>query len=81
MAINYPIINVVILGAGSWGGTIAEHLAKKGHHVTVWHKNVEELKQMAEKRTHPFFDGLQFSPSIRFVESIDDVGKPEMVVL
>ena len=81
MGINYPIKNVVILGAGSWGGTIAEHLAKKGHHVTVWHKNVEELKQMAEKRTHPFFDGLQFSPSIRFVESMDDVGKPELVVL
>ena len=66
---------IAVLGAGSWGGTIAEHLAQLGHNVTVWHRNEEELKQMSEKRTHPFLDDLQFSRSIRFVESMDDLKK------
>ena len=72
---------IAVLGAGSWGGTIAEHLAQLGHNVTVWHRNEEELKQMSEKRTHPFLDDLQFSRSIRFVESMDDLKQPELVVL
>ena len=72
---------IAVLGAGSWGGTIAEHLAQLGHNVTVWHRNEEELKQMSEKRTHPFLDDLQFSRSIRFVESMNDLKQPELVVL
>ena len=72
---------ITVLGAGSWGGTIAEHLAQLGHNVTVWHRNDEELKQMSEKRTHPFLDDLQFSRSIRFVESMNDLKQPELVVL
>ena len=72
---------IAVLGAGSWGGTIAEHLAQLGHNVTVWHRNEEELKQMSEKRTHPFLDDLQFSHSIRFVESMNDLKQPELVVL
>ncbi len=72
---------IAVLGAGSWGGTIAEHLAQQGHNVTVWHRNEEELKQMSEKRTHPFLDDLQFSRSIRFVESMNDLKQPELVVL
>ena len=72
---------IAVLGAGSWGGTIAEHLAQLGHNVTVWHRNEEELKQMSEKRTHPFLDDLQFSHSISFVESMNDLKQPELVVL
>ena len=72
---------IAVLGAGSWGGTIAEHLAQLGHNVTVWHRNEEELKQMSEKGTHPFLDDLQFSHSIRFVESMNDLKQPELVVL
>ncbi len=77
---NHPK-KITVLGAGSWGGTIAEHLAQQGHNVTVWHRNEEELKQMSEKRTHPFLDDLQFSHSIRFVESMNDLKQPEVVVL
>ncbi len=36
---------------------------------------------MSEKRTHPFLDDLQFSQSIRFVESMNDLKQPELVVL
>jgi|TARA_Y100000310_G_scaffold235332_2_gene238360 glycerol-3-phosphate dehydrogenase (NAD(P)+) len=77
---DHPKI-ITVLGAGSWGGTIAEHLAQQGHSVTVWHRNEEELNQMSEKRTHPFLDDLQFSQSIRFVESMNDLKQPELVVL
>mgnify|MGYP001374863657 CR=1 FL=1 len=73
--------NIAILGGGSWGGTLAQHLANIGHRVSVWHRNGDELSQMAEKRRHPFMKNLEFSPSIRFVEDMERIGKPEIIII
>ncbi|MCS5598875.1 MAG: NAD(P)-binding domain-containing protein, partial [Rhodospirillales bacterium] len=51
---------IAFLGAGSWGGTLAQHLASLGHMVSVWHRNGYELSQMVEKRRHPFLEDLEF---------------------
>lgn len=75
------IKRIVVLGAGSWGGTVAEHLARLGNRVTVWHRNGDELAQMAQKRRHPFLDDLEFSPTVQFIESLDHMGEPDLVVL
>ena len=72
---------IAILGAGSWGGTLAQHLASLGHMVSVWHRNGDELSQMAEKRRHPFLENLEFSPSIRFVDDMSCIGHPEIIVI
>ncbi len=72
---------VALMGAGSWGGTVAEHLSRKGHYVSVWHRNGDELSQMMEKRRHPFLENLQFSSSVRFVEKIEYFEHPEVVII
>lgn len=38
------IKNLTILGAGSWGATIAWHLSKKGYSVKLWDKKEEILR-------------------------------------
>ncbi len=74
-------MTIAVLGAGSWGGTVAEHLARQGHTVSVWHRNGDELSQMNEKRRHPFLENLQFSPSVHFVENLCQIDEPEIVVI
>ncbi|MBH31658.1 MAG: glycerol-3-phosphate dehydrogenase [Candidatus Marinimicrobia bacterium] len=72
---------IALLGAGSWGGTVAEHLAKKGLDVSVWHRNRDELSEMMEKRSHPFLENLQFSSSVNFLKELDYFEQPDIVVI
>lgn len=74
--------NISILGTGSWGGTIAQHLAGLGHSVVAWSKFPEEIKELNSTRTHPLVPGLKFSDSIRFTMNLQDaVNHAEMVVI
>ena len=39
---------ICVLGGGSWGATVASHLAKKGHNVVLWEffqKVVDSINQ------------------------------------
>ena len=41
---------ISILGAGSWGGTLAWLLSNQGHKVTLWTFSKEEWKTLNETR-------------------------------
>lgn len=43
---------IAVLGAGSWGATLAAMLAHRGHRVRLWTHREEELLRLAELR-HP----------------------------
>ncbi|MHB9154518.1 MAG: NAD(P)H-dependent glycerol-3-phosphate dehydrogenase [Endomicrobiales bacterium] len=47
-----------ILGAGSWGATLATLLAEKDLSVTLWEFNPEQAKNLASWRTLSFFPHL-----------------------
>ncbi len=60
-----------VIGAGSWGATLANLLAKKGHEVTLWAYEPELVAEMAMTRINSVFlpditlaAGLQFSNSL-----------------
>lgn len=42
--------SIAVIGAGSWGTAIAIHLAKKGHHVLLWDRDLEKLRLMQQTR-------------------------------
>lgn len=68
--INTPK-RITVLGSGSWGGTIAQLLASKDHHITAWHIDEKEVQYMLTKHRHPYIDYLQLSPAIRFTTDLD----------
>jgi glycerol-3-phosphate dehydrogenase (NAD(P)+) len=64
--------SIGVIGAGSWGTTLADLLAKKGHQVTLWayeHDLVAEMRQTRENSIYlqgiTIADTLQISGSIR----------------
>ncbi|HYM80791.1 MAG TPA: NAD(P)H-dependent glycerol-3-phosphate dehydrogenase [Candidatus Limnocylindria bacterium] len=62
---------VAVLGAGSWGTTLAVHLAKAGHSVALWDHDRPHLDQIAERRENQKFlagiglpDGINVLPEL-----------------
>jgi len=75
-------LSVGVVGAGSWGTALAAVLAKKGHRVSLWAREVEvvaEIRENRENRTFlpgaPLPESLQASNDLREV-----VAEKEMVV-
>ena len=64
-------LNVVVIGAGSWGTAIAALLARKGHRVTLWARDAqlaEEISTQRENRKYlpgiPLPEGLQVTADL-----------------
>ena len=47
---EYKFSRIGVIGAGSWGTTLANLLAEKGHTVDLWVREEEVYQQIKEKR-------------------------------
>ena len=57
---------VAVLGAGSWGTTLAHLLACKGAEVRLWAFEGEVVEAVNRRRENPvFLPGVPLSPRIR----------------
>ena len=72
---------VNIVGAGSWGGTFAQHLICLGHSITAWHGDINELREMKEKRTHPYIPDLVLDKRIQFIPDLSSFEPSDIVVI
>lgn len=55
-----------VLGAGSWGTTLADHLARKGHEVRLWAFEPEVVAAINASHVNPvFLPESPLSPSLR----------------
>jgi len=64
-------MNISVLGAGSWGTTLAIHLIKNGHNVALWEfdqKQAQLLKKDKENKT--FLPGIKLPEDLRIYEDI-----------
>jgi glycerol-3-phosphate dehydrogenase (NAD(P)+) len=62
-----------VIGAGSWGTTLADLLAKKGHEVTLWAYEPELAEEMNHERVNRLFlPGINLSPRLRFTNSLPE---------
>jgi glycerol-3-phosphate dehydrogenase (NAD(P)+) len=64
---------VTVLGAGSWGSTVAHLVARNGHPVHLWCRRTEQAQEINEKRTNERYLGeLKLSDNI---VATDDLAK------
>jgi glycerol-3-phosphate dehydrogenase (NAD(P)+) len=59
-------MRIAVIGAGSWGTTLAILLANNSHHVTLWSYRQRDTEMIRATRENP-----AFLPGIRIPESIE----------
>jgi glycerol-3-phosphate dehydrogenase (NAD(P)+) len=60
------VTTIAVLGAGSWGTTLANLLALKGEEVRIWAYEPEVVEAINRTRENPLFlAGVQLAPSLR----------------
>jgi len=67
------ISKMAVLGAGSWGTTIAIHLFKKGYKVALWEYFPENVALMNRTRKNPLLRGIPIPHEIPISHNLDDV--------
>ncbi|MDD2319280.1 MAG: NAD(P)-dependent glycerol-3-phosphate dehydrogenase [Geobacteraceae bacterium] len=74
--------NIGVIGAGSWGTTLADLLAKKGHDVTLWAYEGDLVKEMATTGINSvFLPGISLSPRLRFTNSLQEAATGKELIL
>lgn len=63
---------IAVLGGGSWGATVASHMAKQGHKVTLWEFVETQVQFMKEKRTLPFMSLLKIPPDMEITAKMEE---------
>lgn len=62
---------IAVLGAGAWGVTLADLLARNGHEVRVWDPAIVALAALRRDRSHGKLPGLQVHESVLFADDFD----------
>ena len=76
-------MKISVLGAGSWGTTLALVLLGNGHDVTLWCYTQDQVDLMREKRENPeFLPGVPLPPNLKFSGDIEASSeKRDMIVM
>ncbi len=73
-------MKVAVLGAGSFGCSIAQVLATNNNQVRLWNFTEEGAKQLRQTRENPFIAGAMLDESIEITSDIASVDECEMIV-
>ncbi len=75
-------MTVGFIGAGSWGTTLAVHLASLGHDVLLWAHGAEQRERLRRDRENRLYlPGIAFPASVTIVDQPADAAlAPVMVV-
>ena len=64
---------VAVVGAGSWGTTLANLLSKKGEDVRIWAYEPEVAQAIEERHVNPvYLPEVELSPTLRATSSLED---------
>jgi glycerol-3-phosphate dehydrogenase (NAD(P)+) len=76
-------MNIGVVGAGSWGTTLADLLAKRGNAVTLWAYETDLVERMRETRKNDLFlSGFTLDENLTFTADLAEaVAGKELVVL
>jgi len=66
-------MKITVLGAGSWGTTLALVLVEKGHQVTLWTYKESQAEILRTKRENPdFLPGVSIPPLLAIATDIEE---------
>lgn len=66
------MINVGMIGAGSWGIALTKLLADNGHQVTVWSALEDEIKMLSDNHEHiTKLPGVKLDDSITYTTNLE----------
>jgi glycerol-3-phosphate dehydrogenase (NAD(P)+) len=67
------VSRIVVLGAGSWGTTIAKVIADGGSEVMLWARRAEQVEQINSTQQNPdYLPGIILPSSIRATSDIEE---------
>ena len=76
------MMNIGVIGAGSWGTTLANLLAKKGFPVTLWVYETDLAERMAKTRINDLYlDGFTLSPNLAFTSELSEAVADRQLLL
>lgn len=63
--------NILVLGAGNFGTCLAQHLAEKGYHVTIWSRSASVADAINKTRKNPkYLSTINLSPRLSATSNI-----------
>jgi glycerol-3-phosphate dehydrogenase (NAD(P)+) len=73
-------MKTTVLGAGSWGATLAALLVENGHNVTIWEIGEKRAKDLNDRKIKPFEAGVDLPKEINITNNLDSVKDSEGVL-
>ena len=74
--------SIGVIGAGSWGTTLADMLAKKGHRVTLWAYEKELVSEMqADRENSIYLPGIKLADDLSVTDSLEEAVRNKDLLL
>ena len=65
-------MRIGLLGAGTWGFSLASLLGSKGYPVTVWTAREEFAEKLSQERQHPKLPHFEISENVKFTSDLKE---------
>ena len=76
------MMKIGVIGAGSWGTTLANVLAKKGYDVTLWAYETDLVARMRETRINDLYlEGITLSTNLSYTNALADAVQDRQVLV
>ena len=67
------LIDIAVIGAGSWGTALAKTLADKGHRTALWGRSVEDLRAIQDSRQNArYLPGAMLPANLTATANLDE---------
>ncbi|MDR3306980.1 MAG: NAD(P)-dependent glycerol-3-phosphate dehydrogenase [Endomicrobium sp.] len=73
-------MKITVLGAGSWGATLAVLLADNGHKATIWEFDAKRAEDLNNRKIKPFEAGVELPKGIAVTNILESVEAAEAVL-
>jgi glycerol-3-phosphate dehydrogenase (NAD(P)+) len=72
---------IAVIGGGAWGTALALTCRRAGREVTLWDRDVANLRSLSEKRESLTLPGVCIDESIRIASDIAEIARADAVLL
>jgi glycerol-3-phosphate dehydrogenase (NAD(P)+) len=73
-------MKITVLGAGSWGATLAALLFDNGHNVTIWEIDTKRAKDLNDRKLKPFEAGTLLPEGIDVTNDFESFNNSDAVL-